>query len=313
VKIIVHSNSFGNGDQSKSSSDMASLGWRAQRTYFSLPHILQPKTCTETINVVLDAMYEFWCNLSQNWARYSKWPKEGALTIGNTLLLALGGDSNISTVSPSPILLLSCLTSADILGWTYKLAAHWALTQKKLNQQKLGITYICQQSTQDSVSASALHKRRGSPHSSIIKTSTYHWTISRIYTFAMAATPISTTSNLQYSTGPEGGVRAYQHVNADPLTGERRRNVRREEKPVVIENIRGKEDSVSLDTAGFQFYKHTSKHTTFANDEEIYREYYPESIELIKKLTGASRVELFDYSNYTHTWSCPLRSNGLCY
>jgi len=67
-------------------------------------------------------------------------------------------------------------------------------------------------------------------------------------------------------------------------------------KTVVIENIRGKEDSVSLDTAGFQYYKHTSKHITFANDEEIFREYYPESIELIKKLTGASRVELFDHT-----------------
>jgi hypothetical protein len=107
--------------------------------------------------------------------------------------------------------------------------------------------------------------------------------------------PVSTTANLLYSTKPDG-VRAYENINADPITGERQRNVEREEKSVVIENIRGKEDSVSLDTAGFQFYKHTSKHTTFDNDEEIRREYYPESIELIKKLTGASRVELFDYT-----------------
>lgn len=107
--------------------------------------------------------------------------------------------------------------------------------------------------------------------------------------------PVSTTANLLYSTKPEG-VRAYQHINADPITGERQKNVKSEEKSVVIENLRGKEDSVSLDTAGFQFYKHASKHTTFDNDEEIRSEYYPESTELIKKLTGASRVELFDYS-----------------
>jgi hypothetical protein len=118
----------------------------------------------------------------------------------------------------------------------------------------------------------------------------------------MAVNPVSTTATMRYITEPEGGVRAYQHTNADPLTGERRRNIGNVEKSVVVENIRGKEDSLSLDTTGFQYYKHTSNHTTFANDEEIRREYYPESTELIKKLTGASRVELFDYSKCTlHT------------
>ena len=113
----------------------------------------------------------------------------------------------------------------------------------------------------------------------------------------MTVIPASTTANLVYPTKPEGGVRAYQRVDdIDPLTGERVRNFGTAERSVVIENVRGREDSVSLDTAGFQFYKHTSKHTTFDNEEEIRREYYPESIELIKKLTGASRVELFDHS-----------------
>ena len=112
----------------------------------------------------------------------------------------------------------------------------------------------------------------------------------------MAAIPISVTANLVYSTEPDGGFRAYRYIEVDPITGERRTNYGPEEKSVVIDNIRGKEDTFSLDTAGFQFYKHASKLTTFDNDEEIRREYYPESIELIKKLTGASRVELFDHS-----------------
>ena len=122
-----------------------------------------------------------------------------------------------------------------------------------------------------------------------------------------SATPVSTTADLFYALEPKGGVRAYQRVDIDPSTGERARNFEVEAKSVAIENLRGKEDSVSLDTAGFQFYKHTSKHTTFDNDEEIYREYYPESIELIKKLTGASRVELFDHSKQRSCMyvSCP--------
>ena len=108
------------------------------------------------------------------------------------------------------------------------------------------------------------------------------------------STAVTTTANLFYALEPEGGVRAYQHV--DPPAGEKVMNFELEAKSIVIENIRGKEDFVSLDTVGFQFYKHTSKHTTFDNDEEIRRVYYPESIELIKKLTGASRVEIFDHS-----------------
>ncbi|TFK37367.1 hypothetical protein BDQ12DRAFT_157158 [Crucibulum laeve] len=65
---------------------------------------------------------------------------------------------------------------------------------------------------------------------------------------------------------------------------------------MVIENVRGKEESVTLDTAGFQFFKSPAKHTSFTDDAEIEREYYPESIELIKKLTGATRVVLFDHT-----------------
>ena len=123
-----------------------------------------------------------------------------------------------------------------------------------------------------------------------------------------ATTPVSTTADLFYTLEPEDGVRAYQRV--DPSTGEKERNFKVETKSVVIENVRGKEDTVSLDTTGFQFYKHTSKYTTFDNDEEIYRIYYPESAELIKKLTGASRVESYDHSKQIHARACyvlPLR------
>ena len=118
-----------------------------------------------------------------------------------------------------------------------------------------------------------------------------------------ASTPATTTANLLYLTEPEGGVRAYQHINADPITGERKKNYGGVNKDVVVENLRGKEDTVTLDTAGFQYFKHTSKHTSFANDEEVYQEYYPESINLIKSLTGASRVVLFDHSDPSFTSS----------
>ena len=113
----------------------------------------------------------------------------------------------------------------------------------------------------------------------------------------MTTAPTSTTADLLYSLEPKGGERAFVRFDEiDPSTGEVVKNYLKDVKSCVIENVRGKEDTLTLDTAGFQFYKHTSNHTTFANDDEIRREYYPESIELVKKLTGASRVEIFDHS-----------------
>lgn len=60
-------------------------------------------------------------------------------------------------------------------------------------------------------------------------------------------------------------------------------------------HLRGKEDSVSLDTAGFQLYRRVAKHTKFADDAEMKSEYDPERVDLSKEWTGASRMVLFDH------------------
>ncbi|KAF8180426.1 hypothetical protein BJ912DRAFT_632507 [Pholiota molesta] len=113
------------------------------------------------------------------------------------------------------------------------------------------------------------------------------------------STPTSTATKLAYFLPPKDGVRAYQSINADPITGQRK-NFGYEEKDVVIENVRGKEDTISLDTTGFQYYKHPSQHKAFKNDDDIRAEYYPESADLIKKVTGASRVVFFDHTIRRH-------------
>lgn len=106
----------------------------------------------------------------------------------------------------------------------------------------------------------------------------------------------STTAKLTYFSPPSDGSRPFSHINVDAQTGVRRKNWIEQVHQMQIENIRGKEDSVSLDTAGFQFYKRPAKHTAFTDDAQIEKEYYPESIELIKELTGASRAVIFDHT-----------------
>ena len=110
------------------------------------------------------------------------------------------------------------------------------------------------------------------------------------------AKPDAVKAGLLYFVPPADGSRAWQFINADPKTGERARNFTNHAYEMEVENIRGKEDTVNLDTAGFLFAKAEAKHKTFTNDEEIEKEYYPESAELLKTLTGASRVVFFDHS-----------------
>ena len=108
--------------------------------------------------------------------------------------------------------------------------------------------------------------------------------------------PSNTIARLSYFVEPKSGERAFQHINANPATGERERNFTRADHDVVVKNLRGEEESVTLDNAGFQFHRHSAKHTSFSNDAETEKEYYPETIELLKKLTGASKVVIFDHS-----------------
>ncbi|KAG2059523.1 hypothetical protein BDR06DRAFT_874318 [Suillus hirtellus] len=107
-------------------------------------------------------------------------------------------------------------------------------------------------------------------------------------------------AELAYFTPPSDGSRPFTTINADPATGQRARNWKNEEHTVEIENVRGKESDYTLDTAGFQYVTKPSKHSAFINDEEIRGEYYPESIELLKDITGASKVVLFDHTVRRH-------------
>jgi hypothetical protein len=105
-----------------------------------------------------------------------------------------------------------------------------------------------------------------------------------------------TISTLNYFIAPLDGSRPYNRIYADSTTTKPARNWTQEPHDMQIEDVRGKEELYKLDSAGFQFGREAPKHTSFLNDDEIKGEYYPESIDLIKRVTGATKVVVFDHT-----------------
>ncbi|KAB8269553.1 amino acid permease-domain-containing protein [Aspergillus minisclerotigenes] len=68
------------------------------------------------------------------------------------------------------------------------------------------------------------------------------------------------------------------------------------ELAVTVHDVSGHELDYTLDKNGFQYYYHESREKDFLDDEKIAREYYPETEQLLKDATGASRVFIFDHT-----------------
>ncbi|KAI1434639.1 hypothetical protein GGR50DRAFT_694855 [Xylaria sp. CBS 124048] len=68
-------------------------------------------------------------------------------------------------------------------------------------------------------------------------------------------------------------------------------------KPMIIHDVTGDEDKYTLDKHGFQYCRSdTQLHDTDFHDKELVEaRYYPEAKQLLKDITGASRIEIFDH------------------
>jgi hypothetical protein len=69
-----------------------------------------------------------------------------------------------------------------------------------------------------------------------------------------------------------------------------------EEHATTIRNLRPAASKLVLDDVGFQFLTHRSAVRNFWDEDEIKRVYYPESIELLMRITGAAEVRVFDHA-----------------
>jgi len=69
-----------------------------------------------------------------------------------------------------------------------------------------------------------------------------------------------------------------------------------DKKPMTVANGRRLADRFSLDQNGFVFVEHKTKVIDFFDARQLTTVYYPEVEELIKKISGASRVAIFDHT-----------------
>jgi hypothetical protein len=65
---------------------------------------------------------------------------------------------------------------------------------------------------------------------------------------------------------------------------------------VKIHNGRPVADHFEFEREGFRFLDHKTRIGNFADEDEIRRVYYPEVVELIKRVSGAKRVVVFDHT-----------------
>src|SRR6266851_9773347 len=81
----------------------------------------------------------------------------------------------------------------------------------------------------------------------------------------------------------------------DPPAGVQRRSGKHVAQNVAIHNGREVLDELSLDTNGFVLTPHETAVKDFCDPDEVRSVYYPEVARLLKRITGAERVLIFDH------------------
>ncbi len=94
-----------------------------------------------------------------------------------------------------------------------------------------------------------------------------------------------------------------------PPAGVPQRNTTQVKHTMAIQNAREHIDEISLDKQGITFTPHETAVKNFYDAEEVRAVYYPEIVELIKKMTGAEKVHVFDH-NVRCAPMCARGENG---
>jgi len=82
----------------------------------------------------------------------------------------------------------------------------------------------------------------------------------------------------------------------EPPSGIPRSNGTYQSHKLPIYNARSISKNILLDREGFAFTEHNTSVRNFYDEEEIRQVYYPEAEQLLKEVTGATKVIIFDHT-----------------
>jgi hypothetical protein len=97
----------------------------------------------------------------------------------------------------------------------------------------------------------------------------------------------------------------------DPPDGAPRSNLVADPHKLPIRDARGVASTISIDREGFGLIQQRSAVTDFYDDDQVRQVYYPEAERLLKKVTGAHRVLVFDHTVRRRVPGAEDRQNAL--
>lgn len=65
--------------------------------------------------------------------------------------------------------------------------------------------------------------------------------------------------------------------------------------PFIVHDVSGDEERYSLNTTGFQYCRHKSQENAFTDENAIVSTYYDECKQLLRNITGSSRIHIFNH------------------
>lgn len=95
----------------------------------------------------------------------------------------------------------------------------------------------------------------------------------------------------------------------EPPTGIPRSNGTHQTHKLPIYNARSISENILLDREGFAFTEHQTHVNDFYDEDEVRRVYYPEAEQLLKEVTGATKVVIFDHTLRNAGESKPAENN----
>jgi hypothetical protein len=122
------------------------------------------------------------------------------------------------------------------------------------------------------------------------------------------ATLSSVEAELNYLAPTSSKPRTYTY---EPPAGVPQTTIVNDPHKAEIHDARSIASTISLDAEGFGVLQHRSRVRGFDNEDEIRTIYYPETEALLKDVTGADRVFVFDHTVRRRVWGAQDRRGGL--